>query len=275
MPDPAAVLARCLVARGTDLARFGCTRAVLSGALRRGEIIRVRSGVFASPRASADVVAAAEHGGALTCAKALRAQGVWTLDDDMQPHVSLGAGGRSHPHAPCDCVAHYRPGPMRLGMADVEQALIHAFACYGDELFFAAYESAWNKGLIGSAARARIRATLPRSAEWLLDFARADAQSGLESILRLRLHLMGIALTCQVKIPDVGRVDFVIEGRIILEADGEQNHGSTEQRHRDRWRDAAASRQGYETLRFDYALIIHHWAMVAAAILAALARAHA
>lgn len=275
MTDPVQLLRERQVARGSELSSFGCTRKHLAAAADRGEIRRIRPGVYASWTASPDVVAAAAHGGALTCAKALRAQGVWTLDDDMQPHVWLGAGGRSHPHAPCDCVAHYRPGPMRLGIADVEQALVHAFACYGDELFFAAYESAWNKGLIGSAARARIRATLPRSAEWLLDLARADAQSGLESILRLRLHLMGIALTCQVKIPDVGRVDFVIEGRIILEADGEQNHGSTEHRHRDRWRDAAASRRGYETLRFDYALIIHHWDVVAAAILGALARAHA
>lgn len=146
MMDPVQLLRERQVARGSELSSFGCTRKHLAAAADRGEIRRIRPGVYASWTATPDVVTAAAHGGALTCAKALRAQGVWTLDDDLQPHVWLGAGGRSHPHAPCDCVAHYRPGPMRLGIADVEQALVHAFACYGDELFFAAYDRPATRG---------------------------------------------------------------------------------------------------------------------------------
>ena len=44
-------------------------------------------------------------------------------------------------------------------------------------------------------------------------------------------------------------------------------------RHKDLVRDAAASRLGYETLRFDYAQVVYDWASVQAAILAALHRA--
>ncbi|MDQ4214292.1 type IV toxin-antitoxin system AbiEi family antitoxin domain-containing protein [Microbacterium capsulatum] len=275
MPDPAALLEIRGVARGVDLRAFGCTRNHLATAVARGEIHRVRDGVFASHTAPPEVVTAAAHGGALTCAKALHHRGIWTLAEDDRPHVWLGAGGRPHPHPDCRCVVHFRAGTMRLGLADVEHALIHAFHCHGDEFFFAAFESAWNKMLIGSAARSRIRAALPTAGRWLVDLARPDAESGLESILRLRLHLLGIRLECQVRIPDVGRVDFVIEGRIILEADGKGNHDGLSHRHRDLQRDAAASRHGYETLRFDYAMIIHDWDTVLAAILAALARARA
>ncbi|GAB3600229.1 DUF559 domain-containing protein [Microbacterium tumbae] len=263
------------IARGSQLNAFGCTRKHLSAAVRNGEISRIRPGVFATTSAHGDAVTAAAHGGALTCARALRLHGVWVLTDDENPHVWLGPGGRRHPHEGCTCESHYRPGPMRLGIADVEHALIHAYHCHGDEFFFAAFESAWHQRLIGRLARMRIRAQLPASARWLVDFARDDAESGLESLVRLRLHLLGIRVRTQVVIDGVGRVDFVIEERIILEADGAQNHGAPSQRHRDLRRDAISSRLGYETLRFDYALIIHDWGTVIAAILAALARARA
>ncbi|WP_309104843.1 DUF559 domain-containing protein [Microbacterium sp.] len=173
------------------------------------------------------------------------------------------------------CVSHYYGGRPPLGSATVETALLHLRRCGGDEAVFAAYESAWLLGLLSRDARTRIRAALPRTAQWLVDLARKDADSGLESILRLRLHLLGIRLDCQVLIAEVGRVDFVIAGRLILEADGDEHHGSSATRHRDRVRDAAASRLGYETLRFDYAQIVHDWPHVQAAVIGALHRLRA
>lgn len=263
------------IARGSELSEFGCTRKQLSIAVRNGEIRRLRPGVFATWTADEDAVTAAAHGGALTCSTALRLHSVWVLDTDEHPHVWLGAGGRRFAHTPCTCIQHFRTGPMKLGVAPVEHSLVHAFTCHGEEFFFAAFESAWNRRLIGRDVRARIRRALPASARWLVDLARDDAESGLESLVRLRLHLLGIRVRTQVDIDGVGRVDFVIEDRIILEADGKVNHASSTQRHRDLSRDAVASRLGYETLRFDYALIIHEWDTVIAAITAALARARA
>lgn len=232
----------------------------------------MRQGVYALPTADADVVTAAEHGGALTCAAALRAHGAWVLPNpDGQVHVWLGRSGRSHEHDECSCVTHYSPGSAGLGLAPVVACLIHAYRCLDAEAFFAAYESAWNLRLIGAHDRARMRRELPRAAGWLLDLAHPDAQSGLESLLRLRLHLLGIRLDCQVPLPGVGRVDFVVGGRVILEADGKDNH-SQAKRHADLKRDAAASALGYETLRFDDAMIVHDWPIVVAAIVPALGR---
>ena len=73
-------------------------------------------------------------------------------------------------------------------------------------------------------------------------------------------------------IPTVGRVDFVVDDRLILEADGKGNHAGSAHRHRDLVRDAAASALGYETLRFDYAQIVHAWPTVEAAVIAAVVR---
>lgn len=262
------------IARGRQLTAFGLTRHDLAAAVDRGDIRRLRRGVFASARASDAAVAAARHGGALTCSGALRRHEVWVLHDDAVPHVWLGSSGRVHAHPGCRCTVHYHPGRMSLGTAEVPDALAHAYFCHGEEFFFCAFESAWRKRLIGAGDRARIRAVLPEAARWLVDFARPDADSGLESLLRLRMHVQGIDdVRTQVVIAGVGKVDFVIDGLLIIEADGQENHHSPAKRHKDLRRDAAASARGYETLRFDHNLIISDWKTVLDAILAALRRA--
>lgn len=273
MIDPNSLIERLGgVAHGRTLQDYGCSRTALAAATKAGRIRRLRQGVFASPTADADVVTAAEHGGSLTCAAALRAHGVWVLPNpDGQVHVWMGRSGRRHRHDGCSCATHYSLGRAELGLAPVVACLIHAYRCLDEEAFFAAYESAWNKRLIGAHDRARIRRELPSAARWLLDLAQPDAQSGLESLLRLRLHLLGIRLESQVATPGVGRVDFVVGERVILESDGEENLTQAK-RHADLKRDAAASAVGYETLRFDYAMIVHDWPTVVAAILPALGR---
>ncbi|MBS1697063.1 MAG: DUF559 domain-containing protein [Actinobacteria bacterium] len=273
MLDPFTTIARLGgIARGEQLQALGLTRSILARAVSSGSIRRIRAGVFAVPGARAEEVDAASHGGALTCGAALRRRGIWVLDKDAPPHVWVGRNGRVHPHPACACVSHFFGGETRLGTVDVETALLHLRGCGGDEAFFASFESAWRKGLLSRAARARIRAALPESARWLVDAARHDADSGLESLLRLRLHVLGIRLQCQVPIRGVGKVDFVVAGRLIIEVDGKENHDGSVKRHKDLRRDAAASLLGYETLRFDYAQVVHDWPSVQAAILAALAR---
>lgn len=263
------------LARGDHLQRLGFTRSQLSRLVRRGQIERVREGVFAVPPLDADTRTAIVHGGALCCASVLRRRHVWLLAPSTVPHVWLGHSGHPHPHPECTCVSHYFRGQVPLGRTGIETALLQYRVCAGDEAFFAAFESAWRHRLIDQAARSRIRTRLPESARWLVDLARPDADSGLESLLRLRLHILGIRLDCQVVIAGVGRVDFVVGGRLIIEADGKGNHDGTTMRHKDLVRDAAASRLGYETLRFDYAQIVHDWPTVQSAILAALRRARA
>lgn len=259
------------IARGTRLQQLGFSRRTLANLVRRGEIVRLRDGVFAVPPIDADVRAAVAHGGALTCASVLAQLGVWVLPIVLGPHVWLGAR-HALTHPGCTCVSHYYRGTPPLGRSDLVTALLHLRRCAGDEAFFAAFESAWRRGLLSRSVRARVRDGLPATARWLLDLARSDADSGLESLLRLRLHLLSIRLDCQVVIRGVGRVDFLIGGMLILEADGKGNHDDESRRHRDLNRDAVASHLGYETLRFDYAQIVHDWQTVQAAILGALDR---
>jgi hypothetical protein len=69
----------------------------------------------------------------------------------------------------------------------------------------------------------------------------------------------------------VGRVDLLIGDRLLIEADGVDNHDGPSHRHKDLVRDANAAAWGLVTLRFDYALIVHDWDLVEAAIVGMLA----
>lgn len=273
MLDPHSLLAALGgVARGTTLQKYGVSRQRLAKAVKTGHIQRLRPGLFATSAVRGDIRVAALHGGALTCALALRAHGVWVLNTTVSPHVWVGRRGRVLEHSGCQCTSHFFRGEVPLGVVDPETALIQLYRCEGDESFFASLESALNLRMVSRASRMRIRDALPASARWLVDFARADAQSGLESLLRLRLHVLGILLACQVDVADVGRVDFVVDGRLIIEVDGKENHTGAEKRHKDLMRDARASAAGFETLHFSYAQVIHAWPTVQAAIVGALAR---
>lgn len=129
-----------------------------------------------------------------------------------------------------------------------------------------AVESALHLGMLTPEGRSWLRRTCGRAAREAIDFAGPDSESGLESLLRWRLRDAGVAMRAQVEITGVGRVDFLLGDRLILEADGAEHHASASARHRDLLRDANAAAWGYVTLRFDYAMIVHDWPTVSAAI---------
>lgn len=269
------VEAACRASAGTataaQLTSRGCSRAALTAAVRSGILVRPRRGTYAASDLPPAALTALSHGGPLCCASAAREHGLWVLEDAEAVHVWLGPDGRAHPHAECSCVVH-RDGaqPVVGAVVGVAHCLQQMIGCLGPEAFFAALESALRQGRISPAQREQVRLGIPKRHRWLVDFARADADSGLESLVRLRLHRLGIDVACQVRIPGVGIVDFVIGDCLILEADG-RTHGG-ENRHRDHVRDAVASVLGFVTLRYDYALIVHEWELVEAAVLAAVGR---
>lgn len=256
--------------RSRWLTSRGVTRLQLARAVDRGTLVRVRPGVYAVPDAEPEVVAAAAHGGEVCCVSALRRRGVWVLEPDERLHVRVGRAGRVHPHAGCRCVTHHDGDGAAFGTVSLVHALVQTASCRGAETFFVAFESAWRLGLLTRADRVEIRGNLPARFRYLVDLARPDADSGLESLLRLRLSRLGVTLESQVLIPGVGRVDFLAAGLLILEVDGRLNHDGRTLRHKDLVRDAEAAARGFETLRFDYALVVFDWARVERAILARL-----
>ncbi|MFF2273080.1 type IV toxin-antitoxin system AbiEi family antitoxin domain-containing protein [Agromyces sp. NPDC058136] len=256
------------IARTDELRAAGVSARALAGAVRSGAIIRLRRGVYARADAPIDVRRAAAHGGMLCCLSAARQAGLWVVEH-AGLHVAIGHRDRVHAHPGCRCVTHRTVRPVVLGRrSSIRRALLEILRCAGDEACFASLESALARGLLSSADREWLGIRMPAQHRWMLEFARDDAASGLESLLRFRLRADGIVLQAQVEIPGVGRVDFVLGDRLILEVDGVLGHAdAVESRHKDLVRDAIAAGLGFDTLRFDYEMVVRDWPTVRAAVL--------
>lgn len=74
-------------------------------------------------------------------------------------------------------------------------------------------------------------------------------ESGPETLVRLILRGLGCDVDVQVQIPGVGRVDFVVDGWLIIECDSKAHHEGWDAQRRDRRRDIAAAALGYTTIR--------------------------
>lgn len=230
--------------------------------------MRPRQGIYALPTTDPRVLDAAAHGGVPACATAAALHGLWTLPHDAL-HVWLGRAGSARTHHGCRCHLHWDRGDVTVGaLPPIPLVLVQIAWCRGEEEFFAALESALRQGLLSRAETRLVRPRLPEHLRWLVEFARADADSGLESLVRLRLHRHGISVQCQVGVFATGVVDFLIGDRLLLEIDGKPNHDGPSHRHKDLVRDANSAAWGFETLRFDYAMVIHDWPLVEDAILA-------
>ncbi len=233
-------------------------------------MFRLREGVYIDPGLPIAERTAILHGGVLACVSVARHFGLWVLPHDGIVHVSLHPHGHVRTHDRCSCVSHWedvQPGATRVSLID---ALLQIRGCLGDEAFFVTLESALRKRVLSERGRRRLREKITESARWLVEFARSDADSGLESLLRLRLHRLGLTLATQVWIPGVGRVDFVLGDRLIIEVDGRPGHEGDD-RHKDLMRDVIAAAHGFDTLRFDYEMVINDWTVVEDAILAKVA----
>jgi very-short-patch-repair endonuclease len=262
-----------------EVRRSGMSRTAVREAVTSGALVRLRHGVYADAGCCAVVRDAATHGGAIACITAARHLGLWVLSSSTATHVTVGGHGHRHLHDDCRCTEHWDEPPRDDGSVRglftplmVRSVLRQILACCGAEEFFVALESALHQEVLDAADLDWLRAHCPRAATEAIELARSDADSGLESLLRWRLRRFGLPIRTQLSLISVGRVDLLIGDRLIVEADGVENHDGESHRHKDLVRDANAAMWGYVTLRFDYALIVHDWDAVERAILASVAR---
>jgi very-short-patch-repair endonuclease len=279
-------LERCIADLGgaashRTLARLGFTRAQVSSAVARGDLLRVRDGWFAALNADADVIRAVRVGGTLTGASVARMLKLWTIDDDRL-HVRVprtasrlaAPGDRARPldaarHRVC---VHYSGAPGTDGCRDLPaRALIEMFRCGTPRAALVALDSALNKGIIDLDTLGAMRAEIPHEKVWTFDQADAGAQSGLETLVRLLLKSRRVRLQTQKQIEPAGRVDILVGERLVLELDGEEFHTGAAF-DEDRRRDFALTLQGYLVVRLSYRMIMFDWDRVADGILALVRR---
>ncbi len=84
--------------------------------------------------------------------------------------------------------------------------------------------------------------------------------------MRLMLRMIGCRVEVQPVVRGVGRVDFIVDGWLIIECDSEAHHSGWDAQKRDRRRDLAAAALGYTTVRPIAEDILYHRDTVFASI---------
>lgn len=244
-----------------ELSRLGFGQRQVARMVAAGDLRHLRRGWYAARLADPRVAQAVAAGGVCSCVTALDLHGVW---------VPPGHRRRAHARARKSatggtfCRQYGRPQPERHAVDDVLTAFRHAVRCLDDEGIIVVADSMLNQGMVDLADLRVAVADAPLRIRRLLDKCDAAAESGIETIPRVRFRATGLWVRTQVLIDGVGRVDLLIGNRLIVELDGAEFHDRTAaQKASDRRRDAQATARGYLPLRFSYHEVIHEWGYVA------------
>ncbi|GAB2842492.1 hypothetical protein GCM10027024_16780 [Microbacterium insulae] len=234
----------------TLLTRGGMTRTDLDHAIADGTLVRARRDRYLRGAEHPDVVHAARLGGRLDCVSLLRHLGVFVLETTPL-HVQIDVGASRIPPRTEGVRYHWRRSSVRRDAlyADRIEALAEAVRCQGPREAIATLDSALHLGFIEDTELGLVFERLPRRYGVLRGLIDVRCESGTESLMRLVLRTLGCVVDVQVVIRGVGRVDFVVDGWLIIECDSEAFHSSWEQVKRDKRRDLAAAALGYTTVR--------------------------
>ena len=215
-------------------------------------MLKPRPNAYLAPDSHADAVDAVREGGRLACVSALARLGVFVLERDRL-HVHLHQNRRSAFSRTRPTKRHWdrlqRPPSPHSASVDVFDAVVQAMRCQQPRAAVATLDSALHLGVLHPDDLDELFRVLPRRHRVLRRLADARAESGSESLLRLILRSLRVPFEVQVAISGVGRVDFVVDGWLIVECDSRGFHATWEEQRRDRRRDQAAAALGYATYR--------------------------
>ncbi|ROQ36673.1 uncharacterized protein DUF559 [Frondihabitans sp. PhB188] len=258
----------------------------LAAAVADGRLLRVRRGLYALPDASPAALLAVRAGGRLAGLSAAASYGLWDGWDDRL-HVVVPRNSAMVPKTRREqlrsvrtiegrtVVVHWNDDPRDVAWAwrvSPERCLRQVLRWADLETATATVESALTTGLVEQETVYRIASGLTPSAGRAIERCRPGAQSGLETIVRLRLERLGYVVERQASLSRVGHVDLRLLGtRVAVEVDGFAFHGSRAQFGEDRRRDAEAAAQGIVTLRFTAEHVRDQWPWVERMVLDAVA----
>ncbi|WP_144720221.1 endonuclease domain-containing protein [Agrococcus jejuensis] len=266
MLDP--LLDRLGVLSAAQLDAMGVTRRSRDEAVARGRLVRVRRGWFARPDADRTVVDAVRAEGCVSCASALRLRGAWVPEGLAGRHVRHADHRREQGRR--GCLPHGGNPPVRAALDDLETAFRCVLRCGSAEDVVVIADSLLHLRLVTLEDLAASARSAPRWVTGLL--ATTDrAESGLESIVRVRLRSCRLRVRAQVWI-GARRVDLVVGDRLVIECDGAEHHGGWAAQSADRARDRALVASGYLVMRVTYRQVLDDWPAIEQEILAVVRR---
>ncbi|WP_028267610.1 endonuclease domain-containing protein [Arthrobacter sp. MA-N2] len=207
-----------------------------------------RKGIWALPSADPEYLSAILNNGQLTCASAASRYGLWIKDKPLRLHLAT-----RH----CRGRGFVRHGGLRLSsenaipLASVEDTVIHALTCLPEVDAISIAQSAMQQfGVPRTLLECELSANYYGNARRLLAKADGLSESVPEISARLLFEQEGLAFRRQVQIRGVGRVDFLIGRRLIVEVNGYAFHHSREAWRKDMARLNAAQARGFDVLSF-------------------------
>ncbi|MDF9279522.1 DUF559 domain-containing protein [Arthrobacter sp. EH-1B-1] len=238
------------VARTQTLRDRGLSKRQIANAVARGEMMRLRKGVLALPGASDDFKAALINNGLLTCVSASRHYGLWLLNPHSRLHLScLHGHGRGFANHRERSVPPHEYLPL-VGVVDV---LIHALHCLPPVEAAVMVESSLRRSdTVKPFLLERLQGDRNGKARSALELVTGCADSALEVVARILFRNAGFHVETQVPINGVGRVDFLLEGFLVVEVDGAAYHSDRRALRRDLHRNNTTIAGGYLVLRYSY-----------------------
>ncbi|MCE5292522.1 MAG: endonuclease domain-containing protein [Nocardiaceae bacterium] len=233
--------------------------------LCEGNLAAIRKGWYQTRNADSAVVSVVKGGGVVSCTSALRRFGVWVPGTAQDAHVRYPAHQR---RVGRHCQPYRSNPPIDAAIDTADVALEAAANCLDAEDLVVVLDSMLNKQMIEMADARTIVADSPHPST-LADRCDRRAQSGLETIVRLRLRALGIQLEIQVHIPGVGYVDILVGRRLVIETDGAEFHPDREHDYR---RDLTLHELGYLPVRLSYSQVMDDWPKTRDAILTLIRR---
>lgn len=261
-------LDRTIASRG-ELLAAGATSRGLTSAVRAGNLIRVRRDHYAIPGLPRPIEQAIRVGGKLGCVSALRQMGIFALEPPAA-HIRLDREAsrcrdpddrrRSLTKLRSGAVVHWGdcrdPGSGNEFCVGVMDALSDVVNCQPKWLAIAAIDNALFQGFIEPHQVHDLLADSAAKRE-MARLVNGRAEAGQESVLRGIALEAGWECEIQVRFEEIGRVDTVVEGFAVVEADSRLAHEGWALHVRDRSRDLALAALGFPSLRPVFNRIIY------------------
>lgn len=243
-----------------ELRELGVSASSFRASLDRREYISVGRLHVVDGQVPDAVKAAVRSGGSLTCLSALREHGVWTYPD-RSIHLLRPRKARSTyplPENGCDCRGRFGGAEGRL-VVPLATALSAALTCHPAVHGVVAVDDIRRRRLLPEHELEHVLAECSARKRSAVAVADGTVESALESVVRHLLWSAGIGFRVQVVLDGIGRVDFLIGEKLILEVDGFEFHGHVDGFRNDRRRDLSAAAQGYVTIRVTWWDVLHKW----------------
>ncbi|KJC64157.1 hypothetical protein TZ00_11640 [Agreia bicolorata] len=246
-----------VASRGTLLS-LGATPRMIDRARSLHILQSVRRGIYASAQADLDQRRAIRLGGKVACLSALRRNRVWAGIDTrlhvcvrrsahhlhVQEAASVGLPATSR-RSDTNFVAD--PGAPRVHWQRSEHrefdessyqrdwlmppltSLRQAVLCQNEEQAIASIDSALRTRFVAQGQVDRLFTQLPARLQHIRAEIDPTADSGNETIVRVRLRRAGFIVETQIPVPGTSQFDLLIDGVVTLDVDSRQWHGDEAQ----------------------------------------------